>query len=318
MNEIKWIKIVVDIFDDDKIKMIETLPEADTIIVIWFKLLTLAGKKNDSGLIYITRDIPYDTNSLSKMLNRPYNVIELAINTFIKFGMVEILNDFIALVNWEKHQNLDKMELYKEKNRQRVLKHREKQKELCNVTETLHVMQCNGIDKDKDKDKDNNIYSSLDSDVKLSKKPIKEPVLYFGYPAKIVQVEFINIIKLYTENKYYSFGGPEASCFKKIMTNFKPFFEAESEKQKVDIEPCENYVIQVIFSELLEKMRDMDLFYDFHKDKWKIVPSASVMLKFFNSILVHKMTSDEDKKKRRDNYEFWLKEQKRKEKVYHS
>ena len=41
-SEIKWIKIVTDIFDDEKILLIESLPEADTIIVVWFKLLTLA------------------------------------------------------------------------------------------------------------------------------------------------------------------------------------------------------------------------------------------------------------------------------------
>ena len=45
MAEVKWIKIVTDIFDDEKILLIETLPEADSIIVIWLKLLCLAGKQ---------------------------------------------------------------------------------------------------------------------------------------------------------------------------------------------------------------------------------------------------------------------------------
>ena len=34
----KWIKIVTDIFDDEKIQLIEALPSADSILVIWFKL----------------------------------------------------------------------------------------------------------------------------------------------------------------------------------------------------------------------------------------------------------------------------------------
>ena len=46
MADIKWIKITTDIFDDEKILLIESLPEADSIIVIWFKLLCLAGKMN--------------------------------------------------------------------------------------------------------------------------------------------------------------------------------------------------------------------------------------------------------------------------------
>jgi len=139
MSDVKWIKIVVDIFDDDKIKMIETLPDCDTIIVIWFKLLTLAGKKNDNGLVYLTRDIPFTEETLSKIINRPLNTVKLALATFKRLKMIEIIDDFIALVNWDKHQSLDKMELYKIKTNERVKKFREKQitSLQCNVTETL-------------------------------------------------------------------------------------------------------------------------------------------------------------------------------------
>ena len=41
MAEIKWIKIATNIFDDEKLLLIETMPEADAIIVIWFKLLCI-------------------------------------------------------------------------------------------------------------------------------------------------------------------------------------------------------------------------------------------------------------------------------------
>ena len=36
MSGVKWIKICTDIFDDEKIVLIESMPEADGIIVIWF------------------------------------------------------------------------------------------------------------------------------------------------------------------------------------------------------------------------------------------------------------------------------------------
>lgn len=36
-SEIKWIKIVTDIFDDEKILLIESMPDADSIIVMWRK-----------------------------------------------------------------------------------------------------------------------------------------------------------------------------------------------------------------------------------------------------------------------------------------
>ena len=46
-DNIQWIKISTGLFDDEKIKLIAKLPDADTIIIIWLYLLILAGKVND-------------------------------------------------------------------------------------------------------------------------------------------------------------------------------------------------------------------------------------------------------------------------------
>ena len=35
MAEINWIKLRVDMFDDDKIKIIQSMPEGDAILVVW-------------------------------------------------------------------------------------------------------------------------------------------------------------------------------------------------------------------------------------------------------------------------------------------
>ena len=44
MAEVKWIKITTDMFDDEKIKLIESMPERDTVLTIWIKLICLAGR----------------------------------------------------------------------------------------------------------------------------------------------------------------------------------------------------------------------------------------------------------------------------------
>jgi len=44
--EIKWIKLTVNMFDDEKIRLIQAMPESDAIIIIWIRLLALAGKTN--------------------------------------------------------------------------------------------------------------------------------------------------------------------------------------------------------------------------------------------------------------------------------
>lgn len=50
MANVKWIKIVTDIFDDEKMLLIDGMPDRDGIIVIWFKLLSMAKLKNRQGV----------------------------------------------------------------------------------------------------------------------------------------------------------------------------------------------------------------------------------------------------------------------------
>jgi predicted phage replisome organizer len=143
-------------FEDEKIRLIESLPEADTILIIWVKLLAQAGKTNASGYIYLSENIPFTDEMLSTIFNRPIGTVRLALKTFEQFGMIEISdNHFISISNWEKHQNIDGMEKIKAQTRNRVAKHREKQKQIGDVvTGNVTVTQSNATDIDIDKDKE--------------------------------------------------------------------------------------------------------------------------------------------------------------------
>jgi predicted phage replisome organizer len=116
MAEVKWIKIVTDVFDDEKILMIESMPEADGIIVIWFKLLCLAGKQNNSGVFQMGR-MPYTDEMFATIFRRHINTVRLAISAFEQFGMIEIVNNTVTIPNWDKHQSLDALEKRKERDR---------------------------------------------------------------------------------------------------------------------------------------------------------------------------------------------------------
>lgn len=138
-------------FDDDKIKLIESLPDGDSILVIWVKLLTQAGRTNANGYIFLNENIPYTDEMLATIFNRPLNTVRLALATFQRFGMIEWDETGILILNWEKHQNIDALEKMREDNRKRVAKFRSNLKlkeedEKCNITETLNVMDCNGIE----------------------------------------------------------------------------------------------------------------------------------------------------------------------------
>lgn len=129
MAEIRWIKLTVNMFDDEKIRLIQAMPESDAILVIWIRLLSLAGKTNSDGQIYIDENMAYSDEMLSTLFNKPVNIIRLALQTLKSFGMIDIFNNGVIFVNnWEKHQNIEGMDKIKEQNRIRKQKQRDKQK----------------------------------------------------------------------------------------------------------------------------------------------------------------------------------------------
>lgn len=129
MNEIKWVKITTDMFDNRKIKAIRKLPEGNNIILIWVMLLSLAGRCNASGMIFLTENIPYTNKMLADELNFDESVICIALDTLEKFGMIaRDENLLISVNNWDEYQNVDGMDKIRQQTRKRVSKYRERQR----------------------------------------------------------------------------------------------------------------------------------------------------------------------------------------------
>ena len=203
MAEIKWIKISCDLFNDEAIRLIEQMPDGDAIIVIWLKLLITAGKINDNGFLYFRKEIPYTDEMLSTVFNRPLNTIRLALNTFERFGMIQIVTQQgIYITNWEKYQNLAGMEQIKEYNRMAKRRQREKQKALKMLSDSQG--QCQGqindnheTDKDKDIDKekelDKDITSYIDTKKDIQQKTKNDP--YINPVKKYLIEEYTKIFK---------------------------------------------------------------------------------------------------------------------------
>lgn len=156
MADVKWIKIATDIFNDEKILLIESLPEADTIITIWFKLLCLAGRQNNSGIFIMNDKIPYTDKMLATIFRRKEASVQMALKTFQEFEMIEIVDNVITIPNWDKYQKLDAYEAKKEYDRQYQAKKRlEQKKKLLVVNSRTTDSTIVGIqDKEEDKDKE--------------------------------------------------------------------------------------------------------------------------------------------------------------------
>lgn len=155
MADVKWIKIASDIFDDEKILLIENTPDKDSIITIWFKLLTLAGKQNNSGVFMIGNKIPYTVEMFATIFRREEKLVCRAFEVFLEYGMIEKNNGVFSITNWGKHQSLDQMERNNEYMKNYMKKYREKQKKLSSANSKLNSkpnskLNVNGADKNRE------------------------------------------------------------------------------------------------------------------------------------------------------------------------
>ncbi|MDG5854411.1 phage replisome organizer N-terminal domain-containing protein [Clostridium beijerinckii] len=130
MADIKWIKLATCMPDDEKMKLIDAMPERDTIHYVWIRILLLGGKINANGEIFLSEGKPLTAKMLAILFSRPLEAIKLALRVLSKFGMIEIAPDkVIRIVNWDKYQNIEGMERVREQNRKRAENHREKKKQ---------------------------------------------------------------------------------------------------------------------------------------------------------------------------------------------
>ena len=217
MAEVKWIKIATDIFDDEKILLIEGLPDAYAIITVWFKLLCLAGKKNNGGVFLMNDKIPYTDKMLATIFRMNESTVKLALNAFEQFKMIEIVEGIITIPNWNKHQTLDAYERKKERDRLYQEERRAKQRALIEKSsdkssERTSDVAVSDIDKEEDKEKDSNIYvpykeiitylnektgKKLRWDVKSNQKEIK---------ARFNEGYTLNDFKTVIDKKYHEWG----------------------------------------------------------------------------------------------------------------
>lgn len=172
MAKVSWIKIETEMFNNSKIGHIRNLPEGNNIVLIWVMLLTMAGRCNANGLIFLTENIPYNEKMLADELRFDESVVRLALSVLEKFGMITRDGNLLTIPGWEEHQNIEGMDKIREQNRIRKQKQRERQRNMIEQDMSRDgsrdVTQQNKIknkkeELDKDKEKDNNLIVSKDT-----------------------------------------------------------------------------------------------------------------------------------------------------------
>ncbi len=234
MADVKWIKLATNIFDNRKIKQIETLPESDAIIVMWIKLLCLAGSINDNGCIYFTKEIPYTEQMLSTQFNMPLTTVQLALQTFEQFGMVEVIDSIMMISNWEKYQNVEGLEKIREQTRIRVANHRSKQKQLeCNVTSNATVTECNATDIEEDKKEDiKNKKKEINKSKRFKKPSVEEIETYCNERNNNINP---NAFYDYYESKDWMIGKNRMKDWKAAIRTWERNTGGKNEKKGINI-----------------------------------------------------------------------------------
>ena len=153
MADVKWIKLTTNMFDNRKIKYLRKLPDGNNIVLLWVMLLTMAGRCNAGGMIFITENIPYTPKMLADELDFEENTVILGIQALENLDMICTKNGCFTIVGWEEYQNIDKLAELREQHRLSQAKYRQKQKALKgDITVISPVTSRDALEEDKEKD----------------------------------------------------------------------------------------------------------------------------------------------------------------------
>ena len=172
MADVKWIKMIVGMFDGmsfKKIKRAKIGGESyrDKLTAVWFELLDLAARCNHNGALVGTDGIPFtDLDEIAVQIDRDEDELKLCMTFYLKERMVTIIeNNVYSLANWGVYQNVESMEKIREQTRQRVAKCREKKRLTDgNATGNATVTDGNALEEEGEEEKD------LEKDIENERK----------------------------------------------------------------------------------------------------------------------------------------------------
>lgn len=130
MADISWIKLDVGLFDNRKIRELRRRKGGDMTVLIWVMLLTMAGRCNAGGMVWITEGVPYDARGLADELRIKPAVLSAALADLEAMHMIGMDDTGICVLDWEAHQNVEGMDKVREQNKLRKQKQRDRERSM--------------------------------------------------------------------------------------------------------------------------------------------------------------------------------------------
>lgn len=193
-----WLKLNIDFFDREEIKLIENSPNGKDYIIFYMKLLLKST--NTDGRLMFKDVIPYTDEMLATITNTNIDVVRSAVKMFIQLGMMDKLDDG-ALFMIETQNMIGceteyakKQREYREKKKQELIKDKtqdnvETKKDIVRQEKEIELDKEIDIDKDDDTklDKLNKIEDEKKSDEPKEEKEVR--------PMDSSSIEFKNNLK---------------------------------------------------------------------------------------------------------------------------
>ena len=128
MYKLQWLKLELKIFSNRKIQILLKETDGDTYFRVWVQLLTISMECNENGKLVIGENTPMTIENFSKIMGKSKKKVEKIIKKFQELNMLIIEEGAYKIKNWDRYQSAESFEKYKEQNRLRQRKYREKLK----------------------------------------------------------------------------------------------------------------------------------------------------------------------------------------------
>ena len=203
MADVKWIKMMVGMFDGMSFKRIKRAKIGgesfrDKLTAVWFELMDLAGRCNQDGAFVNSSGIPLtNLDDIAVQIDRDEEELKLCMGFYLKEGMITIDNDVYILSHWGEYQNLDGMEKIRESKRLAQARWRAKQKALPPVDSTVDSTRYLVDDAEEEGDKD------IDTDIENERKSESA----FDHSLDIESDDFSTDLSTSEDNKRKLIGG---------------------------------------------------------------------------------------------------------------
>ena len=95
-----WLKLKENFFDSDEIMWLEKQDNGQNYVILYLKLL-LKTMNTGGKLVFKLGDktIPYDLNDISKFTRIDIDTVIVAMNLFLKIGLIEQSQEILTLPN---------------------------------------------------------------------------------------------------------------------------------------------------------------------------------------------------------------------------